>query len=930
MAGPGTEASPTAEGLLSSLDVIDLERYQVVGNYVRFEESVRVRLGELRQRVVEAVSSGSRGPTNFLLWGAPGSGKTFLATEIGNARAPGRRFLELNLAELDEPRLASALERLSRSLEPTLCLVDEVDARPDRSWPYELLLPALEPPSGSTGASTCFLLAGSGGANLEEMKARIRARPKGPDLLSRIPAGSEFVVPALTPADRILVSASQLVRAARDEGRPIREVEKLALYYLATQPGLVSARQLRSVTFDAARRLPLGEDRIRYDHLFRSGDPENKRFWTQTSGQHGQLEGRFVLVKTASSATAEVRPPEPLVGAPRAMPPSRMAKIAVLPFANLSADPSDEFFADGMTEELIARLSSFSPIRVIARTSAMHYKGSNLRAAEIARELGVDSLLEGSLRRSGNRIRLTVQLVDCRTESPVWATQYDRDLEDVLAVQTEVATKVAASIESSIPSEAVGEDLVEPDAYLWYLRATQLFHGDTDASLRETIALCERAVAREPSFAPPRCLEARAWIVLALIGAEPWSVILERAEPTVRRALELQPGLADAHSVMADVLVSLDRFEDGIAEAEAAIRLNPSDAAAHSYLGFALSTLGHVDQGLTALRRAHDLDPVDARTGIVLAGVAQAAGRLDEAESLFAKMRKLHAGSPNVLRHVAQFWGSRGRFVAASELLAAGLSKAPGDAMLRSGQAILEAMQGHRVSAVAILRELADRGGLDRLDNAELIVRATLGDVDEAFRLLDRAADRHSWPFLILSEGTYSPLRSDPRFAAVCERLGLPAPPPFAGSLGTLTSCFATRGPSERGIAGRSAQAARQTELIGPRRALGGPSNWPSLSRRGVKETGFGDALPAFVTRSGGRVPPNPVRTRTPGTSTRCKFLPKAREARREWSRSTERFSDRRERRTAAPAPPGRPAFVRQSSVARTPLSRAFGVPPRP
>jgi tetratricopeptide (TPR) repeat protein len=259
-------------------------------------------------------------------------------------------------------------------------------------------------------------------------------------------------------------------------------------------------------------------------------------------------------------------------------------------------------------------------------------------------------------------------------------------------------------------------------------------------------------------------------------------VILERAEPTVRRALELQPRLAEAHSVMADVLVSLDRFEDGIAEAEAAIRLSPSDAAAHSYLGFALSTLGHLDRGLGALRRAHDLDPVDARTGIVLADLAQAAGRLDEAESLFTRMRKLHPGSPNVLRHVAQFWGSRGRFVAASELLAGGLTKAPGDAMLRSGQAILEAMQGHRAAAEAILRELADRGGLDQLDNAELIVRATLGDVDEAFRLLDRAADRHSWPYLILSEATYSPLRADPRFATVCERLGLPAPPHSPGS----------------------------------------------------------------------------------------------------------------------------------------------------
>jgi TolB-like protein/Tfp pilus assembly protein PilF len=763
--------------VLSEVDILDLDRYQIVGSYVRFDERVRVHLGALRQRLVETISSPAKGPTNFLLWGAPGSGKTFLAAEIGKALGPGRSFVELNLAELDEPRLSAALQRLSRSAEPTLCLVDEVDAHPGSSWPYELLLPALEPPRGLPRAPTCFLLAGSGGRSLDEMKDGVRSRPKGPDLLSRIPVGNEFVVAALGPADRILVAASQLVRAAQDEGRPIREVEKLALYYLAVQPALASARQLRAVTYEAARRIPVGEDRLRYDHLFRSGDPENKRFWTQTADQHSALENRFVLMKTTTAPAVPPRSPAPAQATSQEGRPSRGAKIAVLPFANLSTDPADGFFADGMTEELIARLSSFGPIRVIARTSAMHYKGSQLRASEIAQELGVDSLLEGSLRRSGDRIRLSVQLVDGRTESPLWATQYDRDLGDVLAVQTEVATKVAASIENSVPPASEVADSVDPDAYLWYLRASQLLYGESEASLRETITLCERAVARDPEFALPRCVEAQAWITLGLTGAEPWSVISERAEPTVRRALELEPGLADAHSVMADILVSLDRFDDSIAEAEKAIRLNPSDSAAYLFMGSALAGLGRLEESLTALRRAHELDPIDARTGVVLADVAQVSGRLEEAAGLMTKMQALHPNAPNVLRRVALFWAEVGRLDTASELLSAGLTTAPGDVFLRSGQAILAAMQGNREAAESILHELAGRASIDRLDNAELIIRATLGDVDEAIRLLDRAANRHSWPYLVLSQPVYAPLRSDPRFAAIRAKLGLPTPP---------------------------------------------------------------------------------------------------------------------------------------------------------
>src|ERR1700691_3022644 len=224
--GPGTAAAD----LLASLDWIDLGRYSVIGPYLRFDHRTRSALKEFRQRVVASLSAQSTHPKNFLVWGAPGTGKSYLIQQIARMSKASVNFVEVNVAGLSQEAFRAQLEGLDAIPGSVLCLIDEVDSRPADTWPYETLLPFLEP-STPRKAPTCYCLAGSGGGSLTAFKDGIRGRPKGADLLSRIPQTNEVAIEALEVGDRLLVSTVQLMLAAAAEGRDIREVEKFAMYY---------------------------------------------------------------------------------------------------------------------------------------------------------------------------------------------------------------------------------------------------------------------------------------------------------------------------------------------------------------------------------------------------------------------------------------------------------------------------------------------------------------------------------------------------------------------------------------------------------------------------------------------------------------------------------------------------------------------------
>ncbi len=281
--------------MIAALQEVRLSRYRVVGDYTRYGESVINALKDARQSMITDLETGSHQRKNYLIWAAPGSGKTYFMQQIARDLGDRCQYLEVNLAKQDEASFRTALEAALDKDQPTLCLIDEADAKPDAGWPYEVLLSFLDQ-ALERQPSAIFVLAGSGGSSLEAMKEGIGRRPKGADVLSRIPVQNQFVIPPLAFGDRVLVVLSQFVAAGLQSGRTIRAVEKLGLYYVALNAKLTNARQLREFAVRAVERIPRGEDRVKYDHLFVPGDPENKRFWLEVSPVARELVNSYVQV----------------------------------------------------------------------------------------------------------------------------------------------------------------------------------------------------------------------------------------------------------------------------------------------------------------------------------------------------------------------------------------------------------------------------------------------------------------------------------------------------------------------------------------------------------------------------------------------------------------------------------------------------------
>ena len=453
---------------------------------------------------------------------------------------------------------------------------------------------------------------------------------------------------------------------------------------------------------------------------------------------------------------------------------SGAARIAVLPFVNMSPDPADGFFADGITEELIGRISQIEGARVIARTSVMPFKGSGRRVSEIARELHVTSLVEGSVRRSGNRLRMSAQLVNAQTEEPLWTSQYDRELSDVFDIQTEIATKVAGAVESHLYSGRPQTGTRNVSAYTTYLRALQLLHAGSDHTLREALQRFNQTLGTDEKFAEAQVGLAQAWLVLTQLGSEPWTSVEEKATPAAKRALELAPNLADAHAVMSEIHGMMDRHSEAVSEAQEAIRLNPNDAVAYRSMAISLGATGRLEESIAALRRAHELDPLSSRTIVVLAQVNQAAGHAKEAMELTRQAVDLYPDNPRVTFDAATIHFLRGDLDEADRILAQGLARSPGNPVFRGGQAIGLALRRDRGHAEAILTEIRSPAAANVVNVTELVVRSILGDVDLAFRSLDALAAAHSWPWLIRYQPFYESIRKDPRFRDFCRRVGIP------------------------------------------------------------------------------------------------------------------------------------------------------------
>lgn len=448
-------------------------------------------------------------------------------------------------------------------------------------------------------------------------------------------------------------------------------------------------------------------------------------------------------------------------------------RLAVLPLVSMSQDPNDEYFADGITEELIWKLSELEGLKVIARTSVMGYKKKDKKVSEIASELRVGSVIEGSVRKAGDRVRISVQLVDAGTEEHLWSSKYDGKLDDIFAIQTDVAVKVAAALSATIFPGSRRRDTSSIEAYTLYLRARQSWYDITEEGLRSVLDFLQRAIAKDPEYARAYASLAEVKHRLAFMGYEDFGKMAQDAEAAAVRALELDPQLAEAHTSMAEVHSMLDRFDAALLEAETAVRINPNLSEAYMVLGGMESLTRTAREAAMMYKKACELDPLSPWPAEMLASAARWSGDPVQADEALERMRELSPDIAKTYLIIADHLMEKREFEEAQRMVDQARVEDPNEPMTKVSQALLFALTGRRDEAEAELGRIPDTGNMFFRSNGTFLVRTALGDFDEAFESLTGLAEAHSWPASIRIDPFYSALRRDPRFAEFCKTVGI-------------------------------------------------------------------------------------------------------------------------------------------------------------
>jgi TolB-like protein/tetratricopeptide (TPR) repeat protein len=458
--------------------------------------------------------------------------------------------------------------------------------------------------------------------------------------------------------------------------------------------------------------------------------------------------------------------------------------LAVLPLENFSGNQEQEYFADGLTDELITEVSNVSPqrLRVIARTSSMQYKRTTKGIDLIGRELGVDYIVEGSVRRAGNRVRITAQLIRVSDQTHVWARSYERELQDVLLLQSEVAATIASEVQVKLvtePRPAAAEYRVNPEAYVACLKARFLWGRRTGDDLYRALEMFSKAIEKAPNYAPAFAGLADTYLVFLDHRQIAPHEALALATAAATNALRLDERLADAHTALGHAKLHELEWDAAEREFQRAIQLNPGYAPAHFYCASLLCGRGRFDAGVAAARESLKLDPVSTAAEARLARLLYIAGRLEEA---LESNRKVIEKAPNV--PIA--YDDRGRMLLAKgawpEAIAAlekavALSHRSGRYLASLGYAW--GVTGRVDLARGILAELTAASQQRHVESFDFaLVNAGLGDRDEAISWLERACtERDSHLPLLAVDPRLASLLTEPRFEALLKSIGLSQAP---------------------------------------------------------------------------------------------------------------------------------------------------------
>jgi serine/threonine protein kinase/Flp pilus assembly protein TadD len=461
----------------------------------------------------------------------------------------------------------------------------------------------------------------------------------------------------------------------------------------------------------------------------------------------------------------------------------RIQSVAVLPLADLSdQQPAPDYFADGMTEALITDLAKIKALRVISRTSVMQYKGVQRPLPQIARELNVDAVVEGSVLRSGKRVRITAQLIDAATDQHLWAESYERDLRDVLSLQGEVARAIANDIQVKLtPQEQarlVSARSVDPEAYQLYLKGRFYWSKRTEAGLKNGIEYFHQAIDLDPNYALAYAGIADCYSLLGwdLFGPLPPREALPIAKAAARKALETDDSLAEAHNSLAWTKLAFDWDWTGAErEFKRAIELNPGYAITHHWYAECLAGMGRYAEALAEIRQAQELDPLSLIISSIVGWVLYFDRKNDQAIAEFRKTLEL---DPNFwVAHwtLGRAYEQKAMFTEAIAEIQKAIDFSGSSPLSLAALGHTYAVSGRRAEAERVLNQLKDSSKQTYISPYGIAaIHAGLGEKDQAFLWLEKAyEERSGWLIWLRAEPGSDPLRSDPRFQDLLRRIGL-------------------------------------------------------------------------------------------------------------------------------------------------------------
>jgi adenylate cyclase len=451
--------------------------------------------------------------------------------------------------------------------------------------------------------------------------------------------------------------------------------------------------------------------------------------------------------------------------------------IAVLPFDNLSRDPDNAYFCEGVQDEILTRLAKVADLKVISRTSTQHFKSAPENLPQIAKQLGVAHILEGSVQKAGEQVRVNVQLINAMTDAHLWADTYDRKLTDIFAVETDIAKTVADTLQAKLTGSEKNSmaktPTVNPEAYELYLKGRFFWNKRTGDDLRKSIEYLKQAVAKDPGYALAYAALADSYGLLRFYGGASPAESVVPAEAAAKKALELDDLLAEAHASLGLIATEELDLNRGVKEQERAIQLNPNYATAHHWLGLGFSTLRQPDRSIAELKRALELDPLSMIINADLSIIYLYAGRYDDAEAQARKTLEIdprsfvaHYYLGAALQLTRRLKEAIPEFQKAVELNNDPYSIAMlAQAYARNGQT------DEARKLLAHLNEMAKSAEVP--EYALALVYTSLGEKERAIEALEHGfmGGNKSYLFLLPGDPFLDDLRGDPRFEALVQKI---------------------------------------------------------------------------------------------------------------------------------------------------------------